>query len=382
MPKKNIARPKPYQVGPVRVRAIRGPRADGAWYFRAERYRDGGSETVWTGWGTVERVTRVLAGLVADDRLDEPPEHRSEHLDTIRDLMEVWLAWQVGRGDLSPHTVRNSIKAAKHVVALLGGLLLVRLQKSSLEDYQRSRLREGAATGTVRNEISTIIQAWRWAMERSLVTGMPPRRPKLKHKPALTRYVPSPEEFWAVVDAIPDTRPWAVTMLTLMEATGARPGEVASLCWGDVRLDRGLVRLSGKTGERWVTLPQPVQVMLSGMHHPGATGRLLPVSPLTAVKDLRVLLVDACEAAGVPYFPAKQVRTMIENRLFDCGADPGVVSKQLGHTPEVSLRHYRAATTRRVQEVVELAGLGVRPAPEPDDGNVVALDEHRQKKSS
>ena len=73
---------------------------------------------------------------------------------------------------------------------------------------------------------------------------------------------------------------------------------------------------------------------------------------------------------------------MVENRLFDCGADPGVVSKQLGHTPEVSLRHYRNASSRRVQEVVGLAGLGVRPVPDPDDGNVVTLDEHRQKKSS
>jgi len=370
------------QIGPLRVRAIRGPRDDGSWYYRAERYRDNSSETVWTGWATVERVTRILAGLVADDRLEEAPASRGEHLDTVKDLLEVWLAWQVGRSDLSPHTSRNSIKAAKHVAALMGGLLLVRLQKSSLEDYQNSRLREGAATGTIRNEISTIIQAWRWAMERRYVSGLPPKRPKLKHKPKITRYVPSTEEFWAVVDAIPESRPWAVTMLMLMEATGARSGEVASLTWADIRLERGLVRLCGKTGERWVSLPSPVKAMLAEMHMPGATGRILSVSPLSAVKDLRVLLVDACPLAGVPYFPPKQVRTMVENRLFDAGADPGVVSKQLGHTPEVSLRHYRDASSHRVQEVVQQAGLGVRPAPEPDDDNVVALDEHRAKKSS
>ena len=92
-----VPRPKPFQVGPVRVRAIRGPRDDGSWYFRAERYRDNTSETVWTGWATVERVTRILAGLVADDRLDEALASRGEHLDTVKDLLEVWLAGQVGR---------------------------------------------------------------------------------------------------------------------------------------------------------------------------------------------------------------------------------------------------------------------------------------------
>ena len=377
-----VPRPKPFQVGPVRARAIRGPRDDGTWYIRAERYRDNSSETVWTGWATVEQVTRILAAIVADDRLDDPASERQEHLETVRDLLEVWLAWQVGRSDLSPYTCRNSVKAAKHIAALIGGLLLVRLHTCSLEDYQNSRLREGAATGTIRNEISTIIQAWRWAMERRFVTGLPPKRPKLKHQPKITRYVPSPEEFWAVLDAFPTSRPWAVTMLTLMEATGARPGEIAGLTWNDVRLDRGIVRLCGKTGERWVTLPQPVLAILSKMHDPGAKGRILPVSPLTAVKDLRVLMVDACAEAGVPYFPSKQIRTMVENRLFDAGADPGVVSKFLGHTPEVSLRHYRDASSQRVQEVVEMAGLGVRPAQKPDPDNVVPLDDHRAKKSS
>ena len=382
MAKQTIVRPKPYQVGPVRVRAIRGPRADGAWYFRAERYRDGTSETVWTGWGTVERTTRILAGLVADDRLDEPAEHRSEHLDTVRDLLEVWLAWQVARKDISPHTRRNSVKAAKHLVALVGGTLLVRLNESTIEDYQHARIREGAATGTIRNEVSTLIQAWRWAQKRDLVAGRPLSRPPLPHRHKLTRYIPSVDEFWRVVDAIPSVRPWARTMLILMEATGARPGEIASLTWGDVHMGRGTVTLRGKTGERTVALPASALAELSAQRPEEPYGSVLGVSELTARKDIRVLLVDACKATGVPYFQPKQIRTMTENRLFDAGADPGVVSRQLGHSATVSLVHYRQASDRRVQEVVELAGLGVRPAPEPVDDNVVALAERRQKKSS
>ncbi|MCK6572708.1 hypothetical protein L6V77_16645, partial [Myxococcota bacterium] len=78
---------------------------------------------------------------------------------------------------------------------------------------------------------------------------------------------------------------------------------------------------------------------------------------------------------GIPYFPPKQIRTMVDNTLFDMGADPGVVSAQLGHTPEVSLRHYRQVKAKRVEEVIEKAGLGVRP-----DGNVVSLAQHRRSK--
>ena len=70
---------------------------------------------------------------------------------------------------------------------------------------------------------------------------------------------------------------------------------------------------------------------------------------------------------------------MVENRLFDAGGDPDVVSKFMGHTPEVSLRHYREAKKRRVDEVLLAAGIGERPSDDPASDNVVPIDSHRRR---
>jgi len=162
-------------------------------------------------------------------------------------------------------------------------------------------------------------------------------------------------------------------MLILMEATGARPGEIAALEWDDVNWERRAVRLDGKTGERWVKIPKVTLDELAQDAPRHGHGRVLPVTATTARGTIRKILRKACDDAGVRRFCPKQIRTMVENALFDAGADPGVVSAQLGHTPEVSLRHYRAAKSRRVEDVMEAAGLGVRPG-----SNVVSLAAHRK----
>ena len=241
MRKRTPKRPRPFQVGPVRVRAIRGPREDGTWYFRCERYEGGSSKTIWTGWSTKEDVTRILAGLVADGREDEPQGRQRDRVETVKDLLEVWLPAQLGREKIRPSTKCNNVKNCRHLASELGNVLLTRLNNQALERYQSTRLKQGAATGTVSNEISNLIQAWRWAKEDGLVPDREIKRPDLKQEPKLSRYIPDPVEFWKVFDVMPKGRPWTRTMLLMMEGTGARPGEVAHLSWENINLDRGIV---------------------------------------------------------------------------------------------------------------------------------------------
>ncbi len=152
-------------------------------------------------------------------------------------------------------------------------------------------------------------------------------------------------------------------------------GRDRRLRWEDIYWQRRKLLLDGKTGERLGSVSQAVIDELAAIKPKNASGRVLPVSVSTARTDIRKVLKAACKEAGIPYFPPKQIRTMVDNTLFDMGADPGVVSAQLGHTPEVSLRHYRQVKAKRVEEVIEKAGLGVRP-----DGNVVSLAQHRRSK--
>ena len=377
MSRRTTSRPRPFSLDRIKCRVVRGPhRADPTrWYWQAFAYGDSEQRTVWTGWGTAEEVKAALAPLLMGMRA--APSRREDRVTSVQDLLEVWLAWQLEQPHLSEGRKANSKKEAEHLSAVIGGVLIVRLDTTALEEYQRTRLRQSASTGVIRNEMSTIIQAWNWGGERGLAPDRRLRRPRLKHKPRRSDYVPDRVEFWKAVDALPDTRPWARTMLLLMEATGARPGEVAALRWEDIHWRRRTVRLDGKTGERNALVSQHVLDELEPQRPDPATGRVLSVSARTARIDIRKILREACATAGVPHFLPKSIRTMVENALFDAGADPGVVSRQLGHTPEVSLRHYRRAKAGRVEDVLTLAGIGSRP-----DGNVVSMAEHRRAKDS
>lgn len=377
------SRPKPFEVYPLRVRVVRGPRAeDGAWYFRAERYIDGRSVDVWSGWGHRDDVARHIATLVAEGRDDEPQGRRNDRVETVEDLLEFWLSAQLGR-PISDHTKRNNIKAAKHLVRRLADKAVARLNTATLQTYyDERRTQDGAASRTVGNEVSTVIQAWNWArgQEHPLVPDRQLKRPLIRHRDRLTRYLPDTDEFWAVWNAVPESQQWAKTMLILMEATGARSGEIADLTWSDINWRRKQVRLDGKTGERWIRLAERALDWLRPIRPRRAVGRVLTVTRTTAVKTLRVVLVNACEVAGVRYFSPKQIRAMVENRPYDAGGDPDVVSQFMGHTPEVSLRNYRKAKKRRVDEVLLAAGIGDRPADGPDvPENVVSLDERRRQ---
>ncbi len=368
-------RPKPFALDNIKCRVVRGPHRDdgGSWYWQALVYEDSRQITVWRGWATAEEAKAALAPLLMG--MQAAPSKRADRVSSVRDLLEVWLAWQLDQPHLSEGRKANSKKEAQHLAVVIGDVLIVRLDTTVLEEYQRVRLREDASTGVIRNDISTMIQAWNWGGERGLAPDRRLRRPRLKHKPKRIDYVPDAVEFWKAVDAVPDRRSWARTMLLLMGATGARPGEIATLAWEDIHWRRRRVRLDGKTGERLASVQQAVLEELAAIQPDPATGRVLPVSVTTARVDIRKILREACEAAGVPRFLPKQVRTMVENAMFDAGADPGVVSQQLGHTPEVSLRHYRKAKAKRVEEVMEGAGIGIRPG-----GNVLSMAEHRRSK--
>ena len=364
------ARPKPFSLDKIKCRIVSGPHPDdpNRWYWQAVTYGDGEQRTIWTGWGSVEEVKAALAPLLMG--MQAAPSRREDRVSTVQDLLEVWLAWQLGQPNLSEGRKLNSKKEAEHVAAVIGDVLILRLDTTTLTEYQRVRLREGASTGVIRNEISTVIQAWNWGGERGLAPERRLRRPRLQHKSVRNDYVPDLVEFWKAVDALPDSRPWARTMLLLLGATGARPSEIAALTWEDIHWRRRTVRLDGKTGKRLAVVSQEVLDELAPHRPDPATGRVLSVSLTTARVDIRKILRDACVAANVTPFLPMSIRKMVENAMFDAGADPGVVSRQLGHTPEVSLRHYRRAKSARVDEVLARAGIGTRP-----DGNCIGSAE-------
>lgn len=368
MPRKP-RKPRPLAVGRVRARAIRGPRARSEWYWQALVYADGGSRTVWTGWGTVSAVEQALARLVASGGVEAGRTARTASMETVQDLMEVWVAWKENNASLAPSTRRNAKTSARHIVTEVGDVRLERVGLETLESYADLRVRGGAASGTVKIEVGTLRSAWRWGRQRGHCPDrdLPPLT--IKVKPARNRRTPTPGDVGSVIAAL---QGWPRLAVILLWATGARIGEIAALTWKDVDLDNEELTLTGKTGSRTVPLASVAVVELRslaerGPVRPGDT--VLGVLPETTAGGLRCrYLPRACKQAGVPRFTAHGLRRAAVDALLRAGVDVGTAAAILGHSPKVMLEHYRRASRADCRDAIRRAGMGKLPA-----GKVIPL---------
>ena len=249
-PAPKLQKPAPRACGDIRYRVVRerSPgKEDGRWYWRAEKYGGGTSETVWAGWATVAEADQEVA------RLATGQARQTGDLRTAGDLVSCWLATQEDRheaGQFSAASLRIRTQQCRAIAAEMGSTLLARLDRSALEGYRNRRLQR-AASRTVEGELVVLRAAWRWAREEGHVENRELPRVSLKVVTKRNTPAPSPETVRA---AVAKMRGWARLGVLLLEGTGCRRGEIAGLTWDRVDLERREIRVHGKTGERIVPL--------------------------------------------------------------------------------------------------------------------------------
>lgn len=357
-------RPKSWSVGPVRVRVIRGPHKEKGWYFRAEEYRDGQSFTLWTGWAVdPDEVTRQVAWLVAKGEQAEPGRRSpGERMETVRDLMEVWVAAQEDRSDIAVRTKKLCRAHGRLIVRALGDVSLTRLDVTTLEGYRDMRLALGISSQGLCEELKAVCRAYRWAQARAMVDSRSLPMPRLKLVPKRVKVTPTPDEFWKVHAWIRanSRRAWLAQYLQILGSTGCRANEVSGLVWSDVDLDRKVIQVSGKTGRRDVIIPDSLAAMFAGIDRSDGDERVLKVAMRTIADGFGVVMSTTVPWAelGVKRFTPQGVRRMVVDQLYGSGADIGVVAQHLGHSPQVALKYYRQATHEEKARALALAGVG------------------------
>ncbi len=356
-------KPKPWGMGRIRVRAVRGPK-EGRWYWRAELYCDGQSSTVWRGWGTRDEVERIIGGLVADG-LDKPRdgERRDDSVVTVRDLLEIYVGATEDRMDISPNTKSISRVSGGHIVRHIGPVMLSRLGMREMELLRDGRLHEGAATQTTQHDIDILRRAWNWARSRGLCPDHRLEKPLLEVHATREKYTPSRDEFWMVVDHMEG---WPRTLLEILGGTGARVSEGAALRWQDIDFERSQIRIRekkmrSKTGYRETVLPAPLAQTLLDLGPGLPSHRILPVTVDTARTAISQRhLKPTCEKLGVHYFTPHGIRRMVIDQLYESGIDVGTVAKMVGQSPKIALIYYRQPRQSDMERAANLAGLGKR----------------------
>ena len=372
----------PWQVGPARLRRVRGPRDDGAVYWRATVREEGAVRQVWAGWCVRgdATVTAEVLGLATAPAT-------SPTIPTVRTLLGHWRAEQEARaaaGEIAPNSIRIYRQAIRYLARGLGDVLLSRLDVATVRGYIAARTagrvvldvedagrRWSASSRTIHVELVQLEAAWTWARSRGLAPDHALDLPD--HRPAATRarYTPTPAEVGAVLAHLP--RPWMRWLVVLASATGARRGELASLRWRAVDLDRRVVELDGKTGPRLVPLgPAAIAVLREAAEGVEDLDALVLGVVSDTVESVGRHVTAACDAAGVPRWTPHALRRLAVDRLYESGADVGVVARLLGQSPTVALQAYRQPRPDALRRAVEVARLGSIPA-----GEVIDIEAHR-----
>lgn len=350
-------KPRPVVVEPFRARAVRGPHKDGSgrWYWHAYvcRGEGGGQRTVWTGWAQRANVCDTLRDIEGLGPVAKPAR---EPVQTVRDLLECWVAAQLQRNDLSDSWRRNARNSGKHLCELLGDAQLSTLGLAALERYRDTRIRQGWASATVKQHLKKLRAAWSWGGQMGVCPNRALPNAPVKVKPTRDKYTPSQEELRRVFAELDG---WPRLLAVLLLATGARIGEVSRLRWGDVDLDRGLVTFNGKTGKRMVPLAADA---LSALKEHGPS---VPEAGLFGVtwKGARArfgskYLKNACQRAQVRHFTPNAFRRAAVNEFARAKVDVGTSSAFLGHSPETMFKYYRQVSLADQRRALLTTGLG------------------------
>ena len=370
--------PNPIRIGPVGIYATMPPgKRSPEWYWRAFVHDGGERRKVWSGRGTVEEVTAIVARLVADGDLHGPDVGRqvnASNLITVRHLLQAWCGDDVDpRGDLAEASKANYHAHARRLAASVGATLLSRATCYLSLQHATDVRRKGASDHTVAQDLQVLRLAWKWGRHRGLVPDQDLVAVPNRRRPVRVKSVPTLEEAYQIVDMAEAVYPgrYHAPVLEVMVGTGCRVSEAARLRVGDIQHRRGVVRVTGKTGTREV----PVDGDLLDVLKPWTTGRaaeerLWRRSPATVRDRIIQALPDLCDRCELPRVRSHMFRHLAVDRLARAGVDPSTAAELLGHSPAVMVRVYRTVTHDDKRTGAKLAGLGARPGKVIDLGAV------------
>ena len=352
-------RPRPARVGPLSCSIVRGPRADGRWYWRIRHAEDVKACL----WATRDEVQEHAARLVVDPKAAVV----DDECRTVRDLLELYLGHLKSRSPApAPRSVDTWRATSRALGAELDDVRIDRLDLSTLDRYIAGRADHGCrkkgetgrriASLTIRRELDYLARAWEWARERGLVPDRSLRLPDLHARAEVDRYTPTPGEVGAV---LPHLRPWAALCVRVLYATGLRIGELAGLWREHIRELDDLVEIhvNGKTGPRIVVIGGPIGRELLAR----PPGPLTHFTPWSLSTTLPRVLREACDAAGVTHWTPHGLRRLAVDRLYLAAVDPKIAGAMLGHSPEVAMEHYRRVRSPELAAASTAARMGELP---------------------
>ena len=159
-------------------------------------------------------------------------------------------------------------------------------------------------------------------------------------------------------------RPSAIAAIRLLLLTGCRVGEILSLQWSHVHLDRRLLLLpDSKTGAKAVYLSKPaIQVLVGVKRDPNSNYVLAGMSPGKPIVSLRKPWVNLCAAAKIQDLRLHDLRHSFASIGAADGLSLQMIGALLGHTQPSTTARYAHLAASPLHDAVDAIGAKIAAA--------------------
>lgn len=205
-----------------------------------------------------------------------------------------------------------------------------------IAEYRDKRL-EGVSGSTVHKELALLsnlfnvaIKDWGFAISNPVSLIRKPTPNKARDR------VLSDDQRQALIAAVGQCRnPWVKPVVIFALETAARRGEILSLTWRDVDLERKVAKVSGKTGSRTIPLSPACIAVMKALPR-SLDGHVFPVT----IETLKQAYERAVARAGIEDFTFHDLRHDALTRLSRLGLNVLELRAISGHTTANMLQRY------------------------------------------
>ena len=309
------------------------------------------------------RAVALLTRIKAGDEPESGPDTKGGP--TVAGLAERYLREHVAVR-CKPNTVKGYRQMiVGHILPLLGDLPIAALGREHVaEIHYRLRKTPVAANNTVGTLSRMLNRAEAWGL---VPAGSNPCRFVTPYRTRRQERFLTGDEFRRLGEALDDLEAGgrvpvhAAVAIRLLILTGCRRGEVLTLQWGDVALERNEIRLrDSKTGPRVVPLSPAAARVLAGV--PRLAGNPWVIAgrePGKRLTHLAYYWYQVRERAGLDDVRLHDLRHSFASRALALGEDLTMIGKLLGHRRIQTTARYAHLARDSVKESAALVAASI-----------------------
>jgi integrase len=296
------------------------------YYYRGRRKR----EMVGPSKGAAIQALSIRLAEIAQGKFKIMPKRGAMTFDVLADKYRELISVHK-RG----HHVEKYI--LKTLAAYFGNLRVFDLSAEDYEHFKALRSKS-VKPATVNRELTVAKHMLSKAVEWEIIPDNPFRKVRPLSVPKCAERVLSYDEETKLLARCNLVRSRFLRPVVLLALhTGMRRGELLSLEWSRVDLDRRTIRIlnaKSTAGNRLIPMNATVHTLLSDLVKEATSPVVFPSSrkPGEKLLDLKKGFKKAVQLAGIPHFRFHDMRHTFATRLVRVGVDIVSVQHLLGHS--------------------------------------------------